>query len=245
MMNRADIMTNSIKLRTALKINNQFLSISLLASIVPNLTLVFFPMGERISGICIKNTKTPLIALNSSMSKGRQLFSFAHELFHLYYDNTNVSSVSISHNDNTNEIEKAADQFASLFLMPEDMLTTQIEMLGTKKLTIEHIVKLEQTFNVSRQAILNRLLAGKYIKDREKNDFSINVIQSAVRLGYSDELYRPNPVDNQYSTYGEYIKITTKLLENDKISNGLYEELLLNAYRSDLVYGVEEESLDV
>jgi hypothetical protein len=57
-----------------------------LAHSIPQLTLVFYPMGEHLSGLCIKNDGYPVIAINSSMSVGRQRFSMAHELYHLYYD---------------------------------------------------------------------------------------------------------------------------------------------------------------
>lgn len=40
---------------------------------------------------------------------------------------------------------------------------------------------------------------------------------------------------------GHYIKSTEQLLENNRISQGKYEELLLDAFRYDIVYGLDEE----
>jgi hypothetical protein len=41
-------------------------------------------------------------------------------------------------------------------------------------------------------------------------------------------------------TYGRYIKRAEELLERRLISEGKYEELLLEAFRADLVYGLDE-----
>ena len=56
------------------------------------LTLVYYPMGEKLSGMCIKGQKgNNLIAINSAMTIGRQRFSMAHELYHLFFDNCMMS----------------------------------------------------------------------------------------------------------------------------------------------------------
>lgn len=68
-----------------------------------------------------------------------------------------------------------------------------------------------------------------------------NVIWSALNLGYDDALYKPTPEDKRYKTYGFYIQQAEKTLKQGLISSGKYEELLLSAYRSDLVYGNEAE----
>lgn len=49
-------------------------------------------MGDHLSGVCIKNYGKPVIAIISSMSIGRQRFSMAHELYHLFFDN-NIHSI--------------------------------------------------------------------------------------------------------------------------------------------------------
>ena len=63
------------------------------------------------------------------------------------------------------------------------------------------------------------------------------IILSARRLGYDDELYTPTPEDKQYATFGKYIKLAEELKNKDAISQGKYEEILLNGFRSDIIYG--------
>ena len=53
---------------------------------IDDLTLVFYPLGENISGMCIRDQNVKLVAINSGMSYGRQRYSLAHEFYHLYYD---------------------------------------------------------------------------------------------------------------------------------------------------------------
>lgn len=90
------------------------------------------------------------------MSVGRQRFSMAHELFHLYFDENEHSTVCSMKIGYGNEVEKVADQFASYFLMPPVALSEAIKKVqgsSADSLGIKEIVKLEQYFGVSRQAM--------------------------------------------------------------------------------------------
>jgi Zn-dependent peptidase ImmA (M78 family) len=211
---------------------------------INQLTLVFYPMGNNLSGMCIKNGGAPVIAINSSMSVGRQRFSMAHELYHLYYNESNqvtVCTIKIGAGD---DIEKAADQFASYFLMPPVALFEMIKKVQSAakgNIGIQEIVMLEQFFGVSRQALLFRLIDDKILTAQQANQFRQGVIRSAVSLGYDDSLYKPLPADKQFKTYGYYIKLAEDLFQRGLVSSGRYEQLLLSAFRSDLVYGEEFE----
>lgn len=224
------------------------INILTLAHSIDKLTIVYYPMGDRISGLCIKGDGTRVIAINSAMTLGRQRFSMAHELYHLYYDDDESTSVCAKIIGAGTEKEKEADQFASYLLMPPDALSEKIEQLkksSSDKLSIHDVVRLEQYFGVSRQAILNRLLGEKEITREEADSMRQNVMLSALSIGYGDTLYKPTPKEKQYKTYGHYIRQAEKALEQGLISNGKYEELLLDAFRSDLVYGEETEGGDL
>ena len=197
-------------------------------------TMVFYPMGDRLSGMCVKGTGSTVIAINSAMSVGRQHFSMAHELFHVYFDD-NLSTAICS---------QKIDQFASYFLVPPDALTAAIARVKQKvddKLTVGNVVELEQYFWVSRQAMLFRLLEENELTSQEAEPMRRGVINSARNLGYDDSLYKPLPLEKQHATYGYYIQQAEESLKEGLISNGKYEELLLEAFRSDLVYGEASE----
>jgi Zn-dependent peptidase ImmA (M78 family) len=209
-----------------------------------HLTMVFYPMGDRLSGMCIKGNNNTVIAINSAMSVGRQHFSMAHELFHVYFDNSLSTAICSLKIGEGNEIEREADQFASYFLMPPDALTAAIARIkknANDRLTVGNIVELEQYFRVSRQAVLFRLIEENELTSQEAEPMKHGVINSARILGYDDSLYKPLSPEKRRMTYGYYIQQADKILKKGLISNGKYEELLLEAFRSDLVYGEESE----
>lgn len=244
-MDKMDLWKKALSLRKELGENaTSSIDIFALTYMIERLSIVYYPMGNNLSGICIKGIGGNVIAINSSMTIGRQRFSMAHELYHLYFDDDKLTTVCAKTIGAGSEKEKQADQFASYLLMPPDALSDMTERLrqsGTGRLSIHDIVRLEQTFRVSRQAILYRLVGENELTLQEADAMRQNVILSAVNLGYDDTLYRPTPDDKQYKTFGYYIQQADRVLERGLISNGKYDELLLAAFRSDLVYGEQNE----
>lgn len=215
------------------------------------LTVVFYPMSERISGICVRDEKNKLIAINSTLTYGRQRFTAAHELCHLFYHedfNKIICAKDIDKNKDPKEVE--ADKFASYFLAPYESMKDFIkEKLRKQKgsLDINDVVKIEQHFGLSRQATLWRLTNEEYLNCEAADTMKTGIIRSALKLGYDDKLYVPSPEAKQYFTLGKYVKTVEDLKEKELISNGKYEELLLSAFRGDIVYGLDtegEESYD-
>lgn len=248
-MNKMDLLIKAQELRKVLgEDDDSPMDIFALALAIAKLTLVRYPMGERLSGMCVRNENGSVIAINSGMTLGRQRYSLAHELYHLYYDEK-MTAICEKTIGSGNDIEKSADQFASYFLIPPVSLKSKIAVLqagnNTKVLGVNEIVYLEQYYGVSRQAMLSRLLDDKAIKPAEADALRINVIRSASSLGYSKELYVPLPEDKRYATYGYLIDQVNKALGKGLISNGKYEEILLQAFRSDLVYGEDHEGGEV
>ena len=248
MINKFDLWKKAASLRKNLgEDETSPIDILSLAYSIDRLTMVFYPMGDHLSGMCIKNVNNKIIAINSSMTLGRQHFSMAHELFHLYYDE-NLTAICAKNIGLGNEKENQADHLASYLLMPPNALTEMIQQIkidNAKKLTVKDVVKLEQHFRVSRQAIIYRLIEENEITQQEAELFRLNVIRSAVSFGYDDTLYKPLPSYKQNMTYGYYIQQAEEVFRKGLISNGKYEELLLSAFRSDLVYGEEIEGKEL
>lgn len=221
------------------------LNIFRLAQTLSNLTIVLYPMSSNISGMCVKCGNNVVIAVNSTMTIGRQNFTLAHELYHAYYDDTDTSICSFA--VGSNDVERAADQFASFLLVPPIAIAQVAGKYRNKHGTVDiaGVVALEQLYGVSRKAMLVCLQEEGILSRAEAEAMERNVIASASALGYDTDLYRPLPENKQYMSYGVYIQNANYLLDNEKLSDGKYEELLLNAFRSDIVYGVEEvEVLD-
>lgn len=251
-MNYADLMTKAALFRKELgEDSNSPIDIFALAQRISGLTLVYYPMGDNLSGMCIRGQKrNDVIAINSSMTLGRQRYSLAHEFYHLRFDE-NMISVCAKKIGEGKEIEKAADMFASYFLMPDTSLVVLAGEYAEKnpdnQISLNDVIGIEQYYGVSHQAAVYRLLHTPYLGKKAAGEFlKIAVRNRAETLGYSSDLYRPLPESKKYMTYGNYIKQAKKLLDNELISVGKYEELLLDAFRADLVYGDDEqESGDV
>lgn len=212
------------------------------------LTFVFYPLGNNISGACFKNKLSSIIAINSDMSIGRQRYSLAHELYHFYFDQNDSTTVCSSKIGGENENEKKADQFASYFLMPSAALYDAIQKYkkGTNtQLSINEIIRLEQYFGVSHQAMLFRLQEEGEISSAHASSMQAGIISLATRLGFDISLYKPSPEEKKIRVIGHYIYQAENLLHENVISNGKYEELLLDAFRDDIVFGDETEGGDI
>lgn len=212
-----------------------------IAKTMPELTTVLYPLGNNISGMCIKGNGASLIAINSGMSLGRQRFSMAHEFYHLNYDTEvkkSVCSIAINGGD---EKEREADLFASHFLLPSAALYNVLKDCNT--VSLEQVVWLEQHFGMSRQAILYRLKSEGKIDSNNK--MQVDVQYSAAKLGYDTDLYKATPKGSNMKTTGQYIRMADKLYSEEIISTGKYEEMLLDAFREDLVFGDDSEEDEI
>lgn len=203
------------------------------------ITIIKYPMSDRISGMCTKENDDIIICINSNTSYGRQRFTLAHELYHvLYEENMKRVVCDMSMNTNKSVSEKEADQFASYLLMPYDALY-EYESDKTKW-NLERIIDAQQFFQISHQAMLYRLVNDGLLNESDIEEYKTITISSlAARLGYGKELYLPSKT--QYFTTGEYIRKVEFLKQKDLISEGKRDELLLDAYRADIVYDLDEE----
>ena len=141
MIDRIDLSNKASNLRKKLGEDvESSIDIFKLVQKIENLTLVFYSLGTNISGVCYKGKNSNVIAINSDMSIGRQRFSFAHELYHLYFDDVTTSTVSPIMIGSDDDNEKKADQFASYFLIPTISLYNMVEDI--KKIIIKKILRL-------------------------------------------------------------------------------------------------------
>lgn len=213
-----------------------YIDIFAIAKQIESLTIVMYPFSERISGMCIKQEDSNVIAINSTMSYGRQRFSLAHELYHLYYcENVGTTISSTSYDENNNEIENDANTFASYLLAPYNSLKDKLnEIYSIDDIAL---IKLEHYFGISNQALLRRLLKENAITEKEYAKLSkINISKISSQLGYDNSLYLPSSQDKLCTTFGNYIIQANRLKDSELITKNKYHELLLDAFREDLVY---------
>ncbi len=211
-----------------------------------DITIVYFPMSGGFSGLCRRSGTKGLVAINSNSTIGRQRFTAAHELFHLHFQPNKKSflcSVDIEHP--TNDDEKNADAFASYLLAPYDALKMYIsDCLHKDKgsIVLNDVIRIEQHFQMSRQATLWRLVTENFISNEFANTMRSSVILSAMKLGFDNTLYSPGPENRREYTTGRFIELVEKMRERDLITSGKYDEMLIAANRPDIAYNLGDES---
>lgn len=186
---------------------------------------VFRPLSDSSYGMSIKTAEGLRFMLVSSNSTiGRQHFTIGHELYHLYFDENPQP-----HMCGTNgkaPVEQSADMFASNLLLPRVGLLAMLpdEYLSFKKLDLATVVKMEQRFRVSRQALLFRLKRLGIIDESQLQTLLLAQTRDAAqRRGYDLALYESG---NEGLVIGDYRSLATDLFEKGRISEGHYNELI-------------------
>lgn len=206
-----------------------------------NIQTLFWPLSDSFSGMSLKvNPSVRFILVNSNHVIGRQNFTIAHELYHLFIqDQFEPHACTIGLFDAKNKEEYQADLFAANLLMPEEGIADLISEAELKKgnLSINSVVKLEQYFSVSRNAILSRLRSLRLINAETYSLYkNQKVVQIARSLAYDISLYFPG---NPYLSIGDYGEMARKLFDLEKISESHYMELM-NLVHVDLNTAVDD-----
>lgn len=153
---------------------------------------------KSVSGFCLLDPEFPLIYLNNSTSKSRQIFSLFHELAHLL---VKVNAISMFDDSLVEElpparkkIEVFCNALAAEILIPTEDFTEQI---GKAIRVDDDIVqRLAKRYRVSREAVLRRAL------DRGLVDRAFYEERASQ---WSDEAKRGGSRGNYYSTQASYL----------------------------------------
>lgn len=119
---------------------------------------------KEISGFCLLDAEFPLIYLNNSTTKTRQIFSLLHEVAHLLF---RVNGISKYDNDYVQQlppterrIEQFCNQISAEVLIPSTDFAAQISGFPHNAGAIpDHVIaNVASRYGVSRESILRRLL---------------------------------------------------------------------------------------
>lgn len=193
-----------------------------------DVTAIFKPMSDSFSGMAIKQSEHRFMLINSNHRMGKQHFTVAHELYHLFIQNDfNYEISNAGRFDKSDPNEYKADLFAAYLLIPEDGVLALIPKLelGKNKISIATIVKIEQYYACSRAALLIQLSEMNLITPSKYEQYKINVINSAKLLGYDTNLYLPANKDLIIGNYGVQAK---HLFDLGIISESHYASLMLD-----------------
>lgn len=189
---------------------------------------VYRSLPDKFSGMCLKKEgEAMFILVNSRHPRGKQHFTIAHELYHLFFQKDLKPHVCNPGNSNSRDQDEwRADLFAAELLMPEVGLLKMIpkEELNLGKISVDTLLSIEHYYRVSHSALLLRLFNLGYIKENHYNELTQIKIKSSARIyGFPTALYEGG---NEGEVIGDYAVIANKLFNESKISESHYYELL-------------------
>ncbi len=187
---------------------------------------VFRKMEESFSGMAVKFENQNFMLINSAHSLGRQHFTIFHEIYHLFVQKEFEQTICKEEiNPKEKKDEKNADYFASNILLPKEGLLSLIPEHEFKKdkISINTILKIENYYSCSHQALIVRLKQLDFISDKFIKDIKTDIKVLALQYGYETKLYEPG---NDQLVIGDYGVKAKKLFDNNIISRSHYIELM-------------------
>ncbi len=191
--------------------------------------------GDGFSGAFFYDKEKDLgkILINSNRTRGRQVFTAAHELCHYLLDKDR--NIIIDDGDEKTDEEKRADCFAANFLMPKDGLENYIkEVLGVEGAKIDDLslVKIKNEFGVSWSAVIHRLHALRFSfdvsYDQKKEVKSLKALNFlSAKLNFKPEEMGG---DGDFEMPADYYRLAFEAYFKNKISLGRLSELLRQSH---------------
>jgi Zn-dependent peptidase ImmA (M78 family) len=110
-------------------------------------------------GFCLYDDEFPVIYVNNSSAKSRQIFTLFHELGHLLFHTSGVDVLDdpfLTHlTGNEQKIEVICNGLAARILVPDDVLD---RMLANLRIGRQAATELSDYFSVSREVIYRKFL---------------------------------------------------------------------------------------
>lgn len=185
---------------------------------------------DSISGLTLNHPRLgPILLVNASQLRWRQLFTMAHELGHVWLHRDR--QVVISRTAERSPLERQADAFAAQFLMPEAEVKKTLALLQPPgELGVAQIVSLHRVFGVSYKAMLVRLKKLRIIQEEQFQRLSeVPPVSIAARLGYKLDPTEVGEVPETpfYERYPrEYLELVFGAWEAGEIGEGKVAQLL-------------------
>ncbi|MFM7884690.1 MAG: ImmA/IrrE family metallo-endopeptidase [Microcystis panniformis] len=171
---------------------------------------------REISGFCLIDLEFPIIYLNNSTEKARQIFTIFHELAHILLQTNGITKSDdryINSLKGENKyIEIFCNKFAAEFLLPNHVFSEIIRetVVNVNDNDNDKIIsKISSDYKVSREVVLRKLLDNNFISQKE---YSLKVSEwYSEQVGKSQDKNKKsggNPYANQATYLGEnYLKL--------------------------------------
>jgi Zn-dependent peptidase ImmA (M78 family)/transcriptional regulator with XRE-family HTH domain len=189
--------------------------------------ILYYPLTYGSAASMVHADMGKAVVVNANEVPWRQNYDLAHELFHLILWRA-FSLEEMQDELFFSDIERKADSFASMLLLPEDEIRREIDQLieNNKHLTYSDIVDIAIDFGVSVKALVYRLA-------------NINLIkwETAKSLAQDDDLAeiskQKRTPDMKARQSERFISLAVRCLRKGFISRGKFADFL-NIDRSEI-----------
>jgi len=178
-----------------------------------------------------------VIVINSGETPWRRNYDLAHELFHLVTWKA-VSLKDLEDQTYFNDIEKKAERFASILLLPGNEVKKEVvERIETQKqFTYSDVVDIAMEFGVSAKALLYRMA-----------NLRLLAWEEADRIAKDEELieisrHKRQDEKGEKPKSERFISLAVRCLRKGLISRGKFAEMV-SIDRSDIDDFIEETGL--
>lgn len=137
---------------------------------------------DSYSGFCLYDKNFPLIIINNSMPKTRQIFTLFHELGHLMFETSGIDKLDDDFinmlPEQDRQVEIFCNRLAAEILVPADDFAAHISDVEVN----ENIVKsLAHTYKVSREVILRKFLDRRLVSESTYKKLTAKWIDEAKK----------------------------------------------------------------
>ena len=171
---------------------------------------------ESICGFCLYDEEFPIIYVNNSMTKSRQIFTLFHELAHLIFHSSGIDALNDGYinnlPENNRKIEIICNRFAGKFLVPDDSFNEVSAKLPANRVVAKQIAN---KFHVSREVIYRKFLDRKQITKLEYEQATDQWRKEKQGSSSSGDYY-----NNQLAYLGrEYVTLAFKRFYENRFDN--------------------------
>jgi Zn-dependent peptidase ImmA (M78 family)/transcriptional regulator with XRE-family HTH domain len=174
------------------------------------------------SGFSLYDDEFPIIYVNNSSTKTRQVFTLFHELAHLLFHTSGIDTLEDRYipklPEQQRRIEILCNRFAAEFLVPEAAFTEAMAARDYSERTAE---QLAQRFHVSREVIYRKFLDHGWIDEAEYTR-AVQIWGSQKTGGSGGDWYR-----TQIAYLGrDYIELAFRQYYQNRIDDAQLAEYL-------------------
>lgn len=192
--------------RSQFNLDDKLITIDMLENLNDDLIVLKFPNNLKVSGACMEKKDIDkvykCIYINTNEIVGRNIFTFCHELYHIYYEKSQIG-LCVEDLRYKDPIERRAEMFASNLLIPRYKLLLDLKNMGLnsdKEVKRQNIFELQIKYNVSFQAIVYVLEDIKKINKYKEFSNYVPQIPQGIKMYYTKSKW--NELSNLSEDYG-------------------------------------------